>query len=447
MADAGDGRPSQRPSPWGRALEMADLTPASRNRYADFLRAASILVVVLGHWLMAAPFMVGGKPELSHMLDVSPWTRWLTWALQIMPTFFVVGGFSNAISWHKTRERGGAYAEWLSSRLRRLMAPVMPLLAFWAALGVAAHFAGIPSEMLRAGSQVALVPTWFLAVYILVILLVPLTHRAWQRLGLGSFAILALAAAAIDALAFAGGLTALRWLNYALVWAAVHQLGYAWKDARLDGWKRPALAVGGFGALLTLVLYGPFPVSMVGVPGEEVSNSLPPTVALLALGIMQTGLVLCFEAPIRRWLDDRKVWAATVLINANIMTVYLWHSSVLVLVIGLLVKLDGLGLGLAPGTATWWWSRLPWVLVLAAILFPCLALLGRFERPAPGARAATNPWLPLAGALLFCLGIAVLSYAGIGGDGPLGIRAWAVALPLVGGLLCGAAPRRSERPS
>jgi fucose 4-O-acetylase-like acetyltransferase len=422
---------------------MADQTPASRNRYADFLRAASILVVVLGHWLMAAPAMRDGHAELSHMLDVAPWTRWLTWALQIMPTFFVVGGFSNAISWQKTRERGGAYAEWLSSRLRRLMAPVMPLLIFWALLGIGAHFGGIPDEMLRVGSQVALVPTWFLSVYILVILLVPITHHAWQRLGLGSFTLLVLAAAAIDALAFAGGLTAVRWLNYAFVWAAVHQLGYAWKDGRIDGWRRPTLALGGFGALLGLVLYGPYPVSMVGVPGEEISNSLPPTVALLALGIMQTGLVLCFEAPVRRWLEGRRAWAATVLINANIMTVYLWHSTVLVLVIGLLVKLGGLGLGLEPGTTTWWWSRIPWVVVLGALLLPCLAILGRFERPSPAAHPPANAWLPLASALLFCLGIAVLALDGVGGDGPLGIRAWAVALPLVGGLLAGARPSRA----
>ncbi|MDH3403525.1 MAG: acyltransferase [Acidobacteriota bacterium] len=421
---------------------MADQTPAARNRYADFLRAASILVVVLGHWLMAAPFMRDGRAELSHMLDVSPWTRWLTWALQIMPTFFVVGGFSNAISWQKTREHGGAYADWLSSRLRRLMAPVLPLLVFWAALGIAAHFGGVGAEMLRVGSQVALVPTWFLAVYILVILLVPLTYRAWQRLGLASFALVALGAGAVDALAFGGGLTALRWINYAFVWAAVHQLGYAWQAGRLGGWRRPALASGGFMALLLLVTYGPFPVSMVGVPGEEISNSLPPTVALLALGIMQAGLVLCLEAPLRRWLQSRRAWAATVLVNANIMTVYLWHSTVLVLFIGLLVKLDGAGLGIMPGTAAWWWSRIPWVLALAVLLFPSLALLGRFERPPPGHRPPANARLPLASALLFCLGIAVLALDGIGGEGPLGIRSWAVALPLVGGLLAGAAPSR-----
>ncbi len=42
---------------WSQASEIAEKTPASRNRYVDFLRAASILVVILGHWLMAAPYL------------------------------------------------------------------------------------------------------------------------------------------------------------------------------------------------------------------------------------------------------------------------------------------------------------------------------------------------------------------------------------------------------
>ena len=41
---------------WHRALWYADRTPESRNRYVDFLRALSILAVVLGHWLISAPY-------------------------------------------------------------------------------------------------------------------------------------------------------------------------------------------------------------------------------------------------------------------------------------------------------------------------------------------------------------------------------------------------------
>jgi hypothetical protein len=41
---------------WSRIAELADRTPPSRNRYVDFLRAMSMLVVIVGHWLAAAPY-------------------------------------------------------------------------------------------------------------------------------------------------------------------------------------------------------------------------------------------------------------------------------------------------------------------------------------------------------------------------------------------------------
>ena len=89
-------------------------------------------------------------------------------------------------------------------------------------------------------SQVALVPIWFLCVYIVVALLVPLTWKAWQRYGLVSFWFLALLAIANEALFFAAGITELGWLNYAFVWLAVHQLGYSWRDRHLNGLRNAA---------------------------------------------------------------------------------------------------------------------------------------------------------------------------------------------------------------
>ena len=133
MADS-----SKRLSAWNLALSMAERTPPTRNRYVDFLRAASIMVVVLGHWLMAAAYVNNGKAELGHLLDLSPWSHWLTWTLQVMPIFFIVGGFSNSITWQKAQQSGKAYSEWLDSRFRRLVSPVLPLLAAWTILGAGA---------------------------------------------------------------------------------------------------------------------------------------------------------------------------------------------------------------------------------------------------------------------------------------------------------------------
>jgi peptidoglycan/LPS O-acetylase OafA/YrhL len=91
---------------WAAVLWMADRTPETRNRYVDLLRALSILAVVLGHWLISAPYLDHGVPASSHLLDLAPWSRCLTWRFQVIPVFFVVGGFSNAVGWRSARRRG-----------------------------------------------------------------------------------------------------------------------------------------------------------------------------------------------------------------------------------------------------------------------------------------------------------------------------------------------------
>ena len=111
---------------WNRAGQLAAQTPPGRNRYVDFLRAVSIAAVIYGHWTAMAPY-VGAQGQLvaSHMLAEAPWTRWLTWGIQVMPVFFLVGGFANGISWAAALRSGKPYAEWLDGRLRRLVGPVL----------------------------------------------------------------------------------------------------------------------------------------------------------------------------------------------------------------------------------------------------------------------------------------------------------------------------------
>ena len=77
---------------------------------------------------------------------------------------------------------------------------------------------GVRPEMVKVASQMALIPIWFLAVYVIVVVLVPITFAAWERLGFKSFGLLVLAAVIDDLLFFAADLQALGWLNYGFVW-------------------------------------------------------------------------------------------------------------------------------------------------------------------------------------------------------------------------------------
>jgi hypothetical protein len=177
---------------------------------------------------------------------------------------------------------------------------------------------------------------------------------------------------------------------------------------------------------------------MVSVPGEAVSNSLTPKLPMLALGLVQTGLLLSLESPIRRWLVRPAPWTATVLVNGMIMTIFLWHLTASTLVVGLSLLVGNVGLTLEPGSGTWWAIRPVWMLIYVAALVPFALVFGRFER---GGRGGDLPaWRLVTGAALVGGGLAFLALDGVGGDGLFGLRVGALALPFVGALLTGAVP-------
>jgi fucose 4-O-acetylase-like acetyltransferase len=428
---------------WARARELAFQTPPERNRYVDFLRALSICAVVVGHWLMTAPWFTGGTLRLENLLAVRPWTQWLTLLFQVMPVFFFVGGYANAASWESARRSGRGYGPWLSGRLRRLVGPVVPLLLVWLLAAIGADALGVEGVKVHEVSLVALVPLWFLAVYVLVILFVPLTLSAWERWGFASFWMFAAVAVVVDIFRFHGGHHSLvGWGNYLFIWLSVHQLGFAWRAGRVRGPGRALLwAAGGATAWIVMVRFGPYPVAMVSVPGQEVSNTLPPDLMLLALALVQWGVLLAVEKPLQRWLARPAPWTATVLVNSTIMSLFLWHVTAMALLIGLAVVLGEPGLGLEPGSGLWWLSRPLWLGVLALLLAGILALVGRFERLGEGTVLPIRRALP--GALLFCFAIAVLAFDGIRpADGP--VRLGTVAVALVSAVLLDALPRRKR---
>lgn len=429
---------------WTRAAALAVQTPASRNRYVDLLRAVSIFAVVFGHWLMAAPYVDAEGIHISSMLEHQQWTRWMSWAFQVMPVFFLVGGYSNGISWQSAQRHGRSYAEWLQLRLQRLVGPVLPLILMWMVLAAGAQALGVHPEMVKVASQMALIPIWFLAVYVFVVVLVPISYAAWKRYGFMSFAALALAAVVDDLLFFAADLQAVGWLNYAFVWLAVHQLGYAWRDGYLAGPRQGLGWVLAGGVLLIgLITLGPYPISMVSVPGQEVSNTLPPKIAMLALGIVQCGLLLSIEAPMRRWLARATPWTAVVLVNGMIMTVFLWHLTASTLSIGAAMLLGDAGLEVAPGSGAWWALRPVWLVVYLLALLPFALGFGRFERS-----AAAQPVPParqlVIGALLICTGLALLALDGVAGEGWLGLKVGVLLLPFLGAALAAVNPLRKN---
>lgn len=424
--------------------DLAAATPTTRNRVVDLLRAAAILVVVLGHWLVAAVTVRDGKLVPGHVLELAPWTHPLTWVFQVMPVFFLVGGYSNALSWRGAQGRGTTYATWLRGRLRRLLVPVVPLLLTWLVVVSVASAAGVPAATLRTASQIALVPTWFLAAYVVVCAVAPATLWLWERTGWASVVGGLVLGCVVDLVSIGTGSLAVGFANYVVVWATVHQVGYAWLDGRLGGTgRRLGLAAVGLVGTVLLVWAGPYPVSMIGLDGAVVNNSYPTRVTLGFLGLLQAGLVLALEPVLARWLVRERPWRATVLVNTRIMTVYLWHLTAMVGVIGLSLLLGGVGLGVEPMSGAWWASRPLWWAVLAAVTIGFVALLGRFETPRGLDPAPVPVWLPVGIALLACGGLG--SMAGQGIVGADGVHWWWPLLVVGAVALLRVSPRPARR--
>jgi hypothetical protein len=302
----------------------------------------------------------------------------------------------------------------------------------WVAIIAIEYARGVRPELISYGSQVAFIPMWFLAVYIGIVLLVPMMEAAWARFGMGAFWALTAAAIVIDIMYFAVGLRRLGFANYLFVWGAIFLLGYAWLDDRFSERILIIGAAGGFIVLLLLVHIAPYPVSMIGVPGDPISTTTPPKVTLIALAITQGGLLLAVQAHARRWLAGRRMWTATVAINGNIMTLFIWHLTATTLVALAAYLAGGFGLRLEPGSSEWWWARFPWLAANAIALVLLVLAFGRFERPRPTGGTQALALRYVLGALVTVIGLALLAAHGVGGYGRFGLNVWGLALAFVG---------------
>jgi len=423
---------------------IADSTPPERNRVADLLRAASILVVVFGHWLMAAVTVEDGELVAGHLLLLAGWTHPLTWVFQVMPVFFLVGGYANGLSWRSARRRQEKYGSWLRSRMRRLTLPVVPLLIFWTAGGWIGLRLGLEWEVLQLASQVALVPTWFLAAYVVIVTIAPLGLWVWERWGWRSIVAGIALSGICDWLSISVGLVPVGFLNYIFVWGTVHQLGYAWLDGTLQGsWRRVLMAGTGLAGTLLLVGLGPYPVAMVGLDTTEITNSYPPRVTLAFLGMFQSGVALLLEPLLQRLMERRLAWTLVVGISARIMTLYLWHLTAMVIVIGLSLAVGGFGLGIEPLTVGWWLSRPLWFVVVGAVTVGMVVVFGRFETPVDDPRPAPVWWRPVLAVVGICAGLGLLAAIGIA-DAE-GLNGLVLSLPIIG-VVIGGVSRLPGRP-
>jgi hypothetical protein len=377
--------------------ELADRTPASRERYVDLLRAGAIITVVVGHWLISGVgYDQQGRPTGHSALDQLTWAYPITWVVQVMPMVFIVGGYANAASLASHRRRGSTGGAWLLDRTGRLVRPTTALFVVLVVVALVGQALGIDPTLARMGVWVASIPLWFLAAYLAVVLATPPMYGLHRRYGWRLLAVLVVLVALGD-VARLRGAAMLGAGNFVFGWLAIHQVGFAWYDGRLRFGARTGvpLLCGGLAALLLLTLVGPYPVSMIDVAGQRLQNASPPTLGLLAATTFQLGIVILFHARAERWLRETRPWRGVVAVNAVVFTLFLWHMSAVVLLVGVLAALHLLPTP-AIGSTAWWLWRLPWLLLLMVALAPLIAIFGRIELRRGQPTVNTGRWLPRA---------------------------------------------------
>jgi hypothetical protein len=238
-------------------------------------------VVVLGHILMVIVRWDGDRPRIANLLAEVPSLDLATWVLQVMPVFFAAGAIANRTSLASAMARGDPWRVWVWRRVRRLLRPVIYYLAIWS--GIVVVFDALAPESAGKLAHLSTQLLWFLGAYLLVI-----ATTRWQivlaRRGFAPVLAL-LAIVGLTDLARFHLLGSLGIANFFTVWFATATLGLAMRDRVAAGTSgaRPSLALLGAGALalnIVLVATLPYPGSMVGVPGERISNMAPPTIVL-----------------------------------------------------------------------------------------------------------------------------------------------------------------------
>ena len=230
-----------------RLDELADATPATRDRYVDFVRGASIAAVVFGHWFISIIHWQGGLIYQTSAVGVTSGLWFGTWFFQVMPLFFFVGGFSNLVAFEAYQHRREPTWGFVKARELRLLKPALAFLAIWTVVQVFLHLADVgrptgptlwdKTTLLRGvrppGATIPFGPLWFLGFYMLVVAVVPVLVRLHRRLGLAVPISMAAGAILVDVVGFGLDRPGVRWLNAVFVLLLPHQLGFFYADGRM----------------------------------------------------------------------------------------------------------------------------------------------------------------------------------------------------------------------
>lgn len=347
-----------------------------RDRYVDFLRAFSLLVVVAWHWVFT---IIRWQPDGPHATNPIGFTTglWMaTWLLQVMPLFFYVGGYAHLRAWDKARRTGTPLWSFVFKRVRSLAVPALALLGVWIVIAIVLSTL-FDIRWIGRAAMLVVSPLWFLGVYLLMIVLLPLLLWLHHRFDTIVLVWMVGLAGGVDILRFRYDQDALAYLNMIFVWGLCFQLGFFY-DRIVAAQRRADYTMlwAGLAGLAGLVFSGLYPGSMVGVPGET-SNMAPPTLCIVALVFFQAGVAEVLRPAMQLRLA-RPRWASfNETINRLALPLFLFHTTGMALWKAVSYAWAG-HINEAREPTLWWWLGRP-LAFIGPLLFtlPVIYLFGR----------------------------------------------------------------------
>lgn len=420
---------------------------AGRDLTLDLARVVCVILVVGIHLLFVG---VGRRDDgglvIERTAEHLPFFDVATWFLDIMPLFFVVGGYALRAGWRSAMARGESADRFIRVRLARLARPALPLFVFLTVALGGALALGVDPDLVDTIAIGVGSPLWFLAAYLLVQACAPCMMRLHERFGVRVPMVLLAASLLVDvvrlvlvagildigpvpATGYGFGHELFGVPNVFAVWLFAQQVGFF----LFDGWfarrsvaQLLALVLGGYGALGALVAVAGYPTSML-------TNQWPPSAPLAVLAVVQAATLALLHRPLTMLMRTKAAQGVVLVVGSRLMTVYLWHLPVILLLTGLELLLP-LPLP-TPGSISWWSTRPLFLLAVLAVVWLASLRLVRFEvLPRIAALRFPSPVATVAAVVVFAAPILGITLYGL--DPVLAATATAataVALWLTGG--------------
>ena len=384
------------------------LAHRGRDQAVDLVRAMCVVAVVVLHSLMVGVSIDAQGPVFANAGDTGWWLIPVSWMLQVMPLFFMIGGFAGYTAYQRMQARGGTGRAFVTGRLVRLLLPATAVIAT-AGVGLSVlTIARVPADFIATAGYRFGQPLWFLAVFLLAQALIPVLARAHRAAPLITITALATAAVLVDIARAVSGVDAIGFFNLAFVWLTMQQLGFLLADGRVDALSRQTRMRVGAAAVIALAIF-----FVTGIYSPDlIANTNPPTTALLLVGIAHTSAFSLLREPLTA-LASGRLARFTAFIAQRAMTIYLWHMTVLLVLAGgaAMLAIGGVLDLPAPVSPMWWLGRPTWLalaLGLTALISIPLARLETIRAP----RATPRTGRVVAATVLGAAAVAVLLVLG-----------------------------------